>query len=40
MRAYHSDITVEEFIARHAKPYNPTMDNYFREPSAQDTKRR
>ena len=38
MRAYNSDITVEEFIARHAKPYNPATDNYFREPFAQDTK--
>ena len=38
MRAYHSEITVEEFIARHAKPYDPATDNYFREPFAQDTK--
>src|SRR6266568_3878928 len=38
MRVYHSDITVEEFIARHAKPYDPATDNYFREPFAQDTK--
>ena len=38
MRAYNSDITVEEFIARHARPYDPATDNYFREPFAQDTK--
>lgn len=38
MKAYNSDITVEEFIARHGKPYDPATDNYFREPFAQDTK--
>ena len=38
MRAYHSGITVEEFITRHAKPYDLATDNYFREPFAQDTK--
>jgi len=38
MRAYNSDITIEEFIARHAKPYDATTDNYFREPFAKDTK--
>jgi DNA modification methylase len=38
MRAYNSDITVETFIARHAKPYDPAADNYFREPFAQDTR--
>jgi len=37
MKAYNSDITVEKFIARHAKPYDPAMDNYFREPFAKDT---
>jgi len=38
MRAYNSDITIEEFIARHAKPYDATTDNYFHEPFAKDTK--
>lgn len=38
MKVYSSDITVEEFIARHAKPYDPAADNYFREPFVQDTK--
>ena len=38
MQAYNSDITIEAFIARHAKPYDPATDNYFREPFAQDTK--
>ncbi|MBI4331095.1 MAG: hypothetical protein HY673_07440 [Chloroflexi bacterium] len=38
MRAYNSDITVEEFIAKHATPYDPATDNYFREPFARDTK--
>jgi predicted RNA-binding Zn-ribbon protein involved in translation (DUF1610 family) len=38
MKAYNSDITVEEFIARHAKPYDAATDNYFREPFARDTK--
>jgi hypothetical protein len=38
MRAYNSDITVEEFMVRYAKPYDPATDNYFREPFAQDTK--
>jgi len=37
MRVYNSDITVEEFITRPAKFYDPVMDNYFREPFAQDT---
>jgi hypothetical protein len=34
MKAYNSDITIEEFIARHAKPYDAATDNYFREPFA------
>jgi hypothetical protein len=34
MRAYNSDITVEEFMGRYAKPYDPATDNYFREPFA------
>jgi len=38
MKAYNSDITVEEFIARHARPYDPATDNYFQEPFAKDTK--
>src|SRR2546426_1726214 len=38
MKAYNSDITVEEFIAQHATPYDPATDNYFREPFAKDTK--
>jgi predicted RNA-binding Zn-ribbon protein involved in translation (DUF1610 family) len=38
MRAYNSDITIKEFIARHAKPYDAATDNYFREPFAKDTK--
>src|SRR2546422_2711234 len=38
MKAYNSDITVEEFIAQHATPYNEATDNYFREPFAKDTK--
>lgn len=38
MKANNSDITVEEFIARHVKPYDPATDNYFREPFAKDTK--
>ncbi len=38
MKAYNSDITIEEFIARHATPYDPETDNYFREPFARDTK--
>jgi hypothetical protein len=36
MKAYNSDIMVEEFIPRYAKPYDPTTDNYFREPFARD----
>ena len=36
MKAYNSDITVEEFIARHTKPCDPVTDNYFREPFAYD----
>jgi DNA modification methylase len=36
MKAYNSDITIEEFIAKHAKPYDPATDNYFREPFAHD----
>ncbi|MGH8069732.1 MAG: DNA methyltransferase [Candidatus Entotheonellia bacterium] len=38
MKVYNSDITIEEFIARHAKPYDAATDNYFREPFAKDTK--
>jgi DNA modification methylase len=38
MKAYNSDITIEEFVARHATPYDPETDNYFREPFARDTK--
>jgi hypothetical protein len=38
MKAYNSDITVEEFIAQHATPYDEVTDNYFREPFAKDTK--
>jgi DNA modification methylase len=38
MKAYNSDITVEEFIAQHATPYDEATDNYFREPFAKDTK--
>jgi predicted RNA-binding Zn-ribbon protein involved in translation (DUF1610 family) len=38
MKVYNSDITIEEFIARHARPYDAATDNYFREPFAKDTK--
>jgi DNA-directed RNA polymerase subunit RPC12/RpoP len=38
MKAYNSDLTVEEFIAQHATPYDEATDNYFREPFAKDTK--
>lgn len=38
MKAYNSDITIEEFVAHHATPYDPETDNYFREPFARDTK--
>src|SRR6266850_4136127 len=38
MKAYNSQQTVEEFIARHARPYDAATDNYFREPFAKDTK--
>lgn len=38
MRAYNSDTTIEEFLARHARPYDPATDNYHREPFARDTK--
>jgi predicted RNA-binding Zn-ribbon protein involved in translation (DUF1610 family) len=38
MKAYNSDITIEEFIARYARPYDAATDNYFREPFAKDTK--
>ena len=38
MKAYNSQLTVEEFIARHARPYDAATDNYFREPFAKDTK--
>jgi len=38
MKAYNIDITIEEFIARYAEPYDPNTDNYFREPFARDTK--
>jgi DNA modification methylase/predicted RNA-binding Zn-ribbon protein involved in translation (DUF1610 family) len=38
MKAYNSDITIEEFIAKHTRSYDPTTDNYFREPFAKDTK--
>jgi hypothetical protein len=29
MKAYNSDIGVGEFVAGHAKPYDPATDNYF-----------
>src|SRR5581483_3051707 len=38
MKPYNSDISVEEFIARHATSYDEAADNYFREPFAKDTK--
>jgi len=38
VKAYNSDITIEEFVARHATPYDPETDNYFREPFARDTR--
>ena len=38
MKAYNSNITVEEFIAQHATSHDPATDNYFREPFAKDTK--
>ncbi len=36
MRAYNSDNTIEQFIAEHATPYDPSTDNYFREPVIHD----
>jgi DNA modification methylase len=36
MRAYNSDITIEEFIQKYAQPFDATTDNYFREPFARD----
>jgi hypothetical protein len=38
MKTYNSQLTIEEFVARYAKPYDPEADNYFREPFARDTK--
>jgi hypothetical protein len=38
MRAYHSDITVEEFIVRHAEPYDLATDNCFQEPFDQTSR--
>lgn len=38
MKGYNTDETVEEFIKKHGKPYDPENDNYFREPFAKDTK--
>jgi hypothetical protein len=38
MEVYNGQLTVEEFISRHAKPYDPATDNYFSEPFAKDTK--
>jgi predicted RNA-binding Zn-ribbon protein involved in translation (DUF1610 family) len=38
MKAYNSQLTVEHFIARHARPYDAATDNYLREPFAKDTK--
>lgn len=38
MKAYNSPITIEEFLTRHARPYDPESDNYLREPFARDTR--
>jgi len=38
MKPYNSDMTIEEFVTKHAKPYDESTDNYLREPFAKDTR--